>query len=49
VIADAKSILSVLTLAAAVGSELEVKVEGEDEEAAADAIERLFLDGFGEN
>ena len=48
VIADAKSILSVLTLAASKGVELEIEVEGPDEQAAFDAIREIFLNGFGE-
>ncbi len=48
VVADAKSILSVLALAAAKGTELEVKVDGTDERQALEIIEKLFLDGFGE-
>ncbi len=48
VVADAKSILSVLTLAAARGTELELQVEGEDEKRASQAIEEIFQDGFGE-
>lgn len=46
--ADAKSILSVLTLAATRGTELEIKIEGEDEAEAIKAIEELFASGFGE-
>lgn len=46
--ADAKSILSVLMLAAARGTELHARAEGADEEAALSAIDRLFTDGFGE-
>jgi phosphotransferase system HPr (HPr) family protein len=46
--ADAKSILSVLMLAASRGTELHASVEGADEEAALTAIDRLFNDGFGE-
>ena len=46
--ADAKSILSVLTLAASKGMELELEVEGPDEDAAFEAIIGLFEDGFGE-
>jgi phosphotransferase system HPr (HPr) family protein len=45
---DAKSILSVLTLAASKGTELRLAVEGEDEEKARQAIEEIFDDGFGE-
>ncbi|MEP7039125.1 MAG: HPr family phosphocarrier protein [Acidobacteriota bacterium] len=48
VIADAKSILSVLTLAAAKGTHLELEVEGEDEQKALQAIEEIFAKGFGE-
>ncbi|MBS1797271.1 MAG: HPr family phosphocarrier protein [Acidobacteria bacterium] len=48
VVADAKSILSVLTLAAAQGSVLEIEVEGADEQAAFDAVLEIFGDGFGE-
>jgi phosphotransferase system HPr (HPr) family protein len=48
VTADAKSILSVLTLAAAKGVELELKVEGEDEAEAFESIEKRFAEGFGE-
>ena len=46
--ADAKSILSVLMLAATRGTALQASVEGEDEEAAMTAIDQLFADGFGE-
>ncbi len=48
VFADAKSILSVLTLAASRGTVLGVKVEGIDEIEALKAIEDLFVSGFGE-
>jgi phosphocarrier protein HPr len=46
--ADAKSILSVLMLAAGRGTKLHLSAEGIDEEAAIRAIDRLFSDGFGE-
>ena len=46
--ADAKSILSILTLAAAKGTVLIVEVEGEDEQKALAAVEELFANGFGE-
>jgi phosphocarrier protein HPr len=46
--ADAKSILSVLMLAATAGTELEASVEGVDEEAAMAALDKLFADSFGE-
>ena len=48
VYADAKSILSVLTLAAAKGTKIEVEIEGRDEKSALEAIEQIFKDGFGE-
>jgi phosphotransferase system HPr (HPr) family protein len=47
-IADAKSILSVLMLAASRGTELQGTAEGIDEEAAMNAIAELFAEGFGE-
>jgi phosphocarrier protein len=46
--ANAKSILSVLALAAATGTELKISVEGPDEEAALESIRELFSNGFGE-
>ncbi|CAN5679733.1 HPr family phosphocarrier protein [soil metagenome] len=48
VIADAKSILSVLTLAASKGTRLKLEVEGEDEQEALQAVEEIFVNGFGE-
>lgn len=45
---DAKSILSVLMLAATCGTQLEACAEGVDEEAAITAIGELFADAFGE-
>ena len=48
VVADAKSILSVLTLAASKNVELEIKVEGGDEAEAMRAIKEIFEKGFGE-
>lgn len=47
--ANAKSILSVLALAASIGTELVVRAEGVDEAEAHDAVIALFKDGFGEN
>ncbi|HEY6357522.1 MAG TPA: HPr family phosphocarrier protein, partial [Vicinamibacterales bacterium] len=43
---DGKSILGLLLLAAAKGSEIDVAVEGDDEEAALDAIGGLIARGF---
>ena len=45
---DAKSIMSVLMLAAPVGAELGLRIEGSDESLARDALEQLFDTGFGE-
>jgi phosphocarrier protein HPr len=47
--ANAKSILSVLTLAAAMGTELVVTVDGVDEEKAMTEIASLFASRFGES
>ena len=46
--ADAKSILSVLMLAAARGTELQIMAEGPDEGPALDALCQLIGGGFGE-
>lgn len=46
--ADAKSILSVLMLAASQGTELRATADGEDEEAALAAVCELISSGFGE-
>ena len=46
---DGKSILSLMMLAAAKGSELQVIVDGNDENEAMAAIEALIADGFGED
>jgi len=46
--ADAKSILSVLMLAAARGTELIITADGPDEGAALDALCQLVGGGFGE-
>lgn len=48
VTANAKSILSVLQLAAGKGIMVRVTVEGEDETEAALALEDMFLKGFCE-
>jgi len=48
VVAEAKSILSVLTLAASKGVELNIEVEGSDEIEAMQAIKEIFAKGFGE-
>jgi phosphotransferase system HPr (HPr) family protein len=46
--ADAKSILSVLMLAATRGTQLQASADGIDEEAAICAIDKLFAEGFGD-
>ena len=48
VVADAKSILSVLTLAAARGTRLVIEADGADEREALTAVAELFTNGFGE-
>lgn len=45
---DGKSIMGILMLAATQGTDLQLKVDGADEEAATDAIRELFADCFGE-
>ena len=45
---DAKSIMSVLLLAAPCGAELSLKINGDDEAAALQAMTELFANGFGE-
>ncbi len=46
--ADAKSILSILTLAAPIGTTLTINIEGPDEKEAFEAIQEIFKAGFGE-
>jgi phosphotransferase system HPr (HPr) family protein len=46
--ANAKSILSVLTLGAHKGAKIHVKAEGKDAEEALKALEELVLNNFGE-
>lgn len=45
---NAKSIMGVLTLAAAKGSAVLVSCEGEDAQAAMEALAKVFESGFGE-
>jgi phosphocarrier protein len=45
---DGKSIKSVMMLAARKGTELLIRAEGEDEQAAIDAVTALIDDYFGE-
>jgi phosphocarrier protein HPr len=45
---NAKSIMGVMMLAAGIGTEIEIEVEGEDERQAMDALVALIDDKFGE-
>ncbi len=45
---DGKSILSILTLAAEQGTVLIIEARGHDAKDAVDALENLFLEGFGD-
>lgn len=45
---NGKSIIGVMTLAAEQGATLQLTFDGGDEEEAADAIVKLFEQGFGE-
>ena len=45
---NAKSIMGVMMLAAAQGTNIEVEIDGPDEQAAMDAIVALISDKFGE-
>ena len=45
---NAKSIMGVMMLAAGMGVEIEIETEGDDEQAALDAIVALIKDRFGE-
>ena len=45
---NAKSIMGVMMLAAGMGSEVEIEIEGADEQAAMAAIVALIDDKFGE-
>ena len=46
---DAKSILGILLLAAAQGSSVVIKCDGDDEQDAIEAIEQLFSNRFDED
>jgi len=48
-VADAKSILGILTLACPMGSIITVTAQGPDEEDAVSAITGLFANKFGED
>lgn len=46
---NAKSIMSVMLLAAPIGSRLDLEVSGDDEDTAIAAIEAIFEEKFGED
>ncbi|GHE32038.1 HPr family phosphocarrier protein [Vulcaniibacterium thermophilum] len=46
---NAKSIMGVMLLAAGQGTQIRLRVEGEDEQAAADAVTALFERRFDED
>lgn len=47
-LANAKSILSVLTCGVKQGDQIEIKAEGADESQAVEALEKLIVSGFAE-
>ncbi len=46
---NARSVVNLITLGAGIGTKLRVKVEGEDADAALEAIKDLFEQRFGED
>ena len=46
---NGKSIMGVMMLAAELGAVLKFRIDGEDEIKAMEAIEKVFLSGFGED
>ena len=46
---DAKSIMSVMMLAAGQGTQLTIRIDGRDEQAACDALIELIANRFGEH
>jgi len=47
-VADGKSIIGIMMLAAGCGSQLKVSIDGDDAQGAMDAIEELIASKFGE-
>jgi phosphocarrier protein HPr len=47
--ADGKSIMELLTISAAMGTEITIRVSGEDEDLALTALAKLVKEGFGES
>lgn len=48
-IADLRSILSLITLCATMGTALNLEAKGEDEQAAAQAVQQVFLSSDSED
>ncbi len=46
--ANAKSIMAIISFAAAQGTSLKIIANGEDEQIALDSLNTLFIDKFGE-
>ena len=46
---NGKSIMGILTLAAAKGDTIVLEIDGTDEERALEILKELVLNGFGEN
>lgn len=46
---NAKSIMNVMVLAASHGAEIELRIAGDDENEACQAIEKLIQERFGES
>jgi phosphocarrier protein len=46
---NGKSIMGILTLAAAKGATVVMEIDGHDEEKALKTLKKLVLSGFGEN
>lgn len=47
--ADARSVINLMMLGAAMGARLTVRADGADARAALDAVQRLFQERFGED
>jgi phosphocarrier protein HPr len=47
--ADARSVISLMMLGAAIGVRLKVRADGPDARAALDAVQQLFQERFGED
>ena len=47
--ADARSVINLMMLGAALGARLKVRTDGPDSRAALDAVQELFKERFGED